>query len=387
MSWPLVRLGEVAPSKPLKNPQIIDENSVWQLNLDKVQSQSGIVIEKVYDSVESAGSSTHWFDERNVLYSKLRPYLNKVVLPDEQGLATTELVPLCPDENRLDRKYLAYYLRSNRFVSWISDQVAGAKMPRVSMKVFWEHQIPLPPLEEQKRIAAILDKADCVRRKRQQAIDLADDFLRCVFLDMFGDPFINPKGWEVKALNDISLGKGVYGSGKPAVNYSEGDYRYIRITDITSTGDLKEKMVSLQDSEQESQKYLLKDGDLLFARSGATVGKTFLYSSKYGRCIYAGYLIKFSINRDIALPEFIKAFTDTSIYWNWIRSKQKVVAQPNINAKQYGEELEIPVPPKELQMKFVGIWKKVNESKEKWINTIDGELVQSLSQKAFSAEL
>ncbi|WP_149983210.1 restriction endonuclease subunit S [Pseudoalteromonas rhizosphaerae] len=387
MSWPLVRLGEVAPSKPLKNPQIIDENSVWQLNLDKVQSQSGIVIEKVYDSVESAGSSTHWFDERNVLYSKLRPYLNKVVLPDEQGLATTELVPLCPDENRLDRKYLAYYLRSNRFVSWISDQVAGAKMPRVSMKVFWEHQIPLPPLEEQKRIAAILDKADCVRRKRQQAIDLADDFLRSVFLDMFGDPFINPKGWEVKALNDISLGKGVYGSGKPAVNYSEGDYRYIRITDITSTGDLKEKMVSLQDSEQESQKYLLKDGDLLFARSGATVGKTFLYSSKYGRCIYAGYLIKFSINRDIALPEFIKAFTDTSIYWNWIRSKQKVVAQPNINAKQYGEELEIPVPPKELQMKFVGIWKKVNESKEKWINTIDGELVQSLSQKAFSAEL
>jgi type I restriction enzyme S subunit len=69
-------------------------------------------------------------------------------------------------------------------------------MPRVSMKIFWEHEIPLPPLEEQKRIVTILDKADAIRQKRQQAIALADDFLRSVFLDMFGDPVTNPKGWE-----------------------------------------------------------------------------------------------------------------------------------------------------------------------------------------------
>ena len=72
----------------------------------------------------------------------------------------------------------------------------------VSKSKFEELQIPLPPLEEQKRIAAILDKADAIRRKRQQAIQLADDFLRSVFLDMFGDPVTNPKGWEVKHLGD-----------------------------------------------------------------------------------------------------------------------------------------------------------------------------------------
>ncbi|RYV01891.1 restriction endonuclease subunit S [Shewanella sp. OPT22] len=203
MKWPLVKLSAVAPSKPLKNPNINNTKSVWQLNLDKVESHSGQVSKKVYDSIELAGSSTHWFDERHVLYSKLRPYLNKVVLPDEQGLATTELVPLCPDESRLDRKYLAYYLRSEHFVSWISDQVAGAKMPRVSMKVFWEHEIPLPPVEEQKRIAKILDKADLIRCKRQQTIKLADDFLRSIFLDMFGADL--QRNENVIKFGDVSI--------------------------------------------------------------------------------------------------------------------------------------------------------------------------------------
>ena len=164
--------------------------------------------------VSEVGTSTHGFDERHVLYSKLRPYLNKVVLPDGRGLATTELVPMLPDPLRLDRKYLAYYLRSRSFVDWVSSQVAGAKMPRVSMQLFWQHEIPLPPLPEQKRIAAILDKANAIRRKRQQAIQLADDFLRAVFLDMFGDPVTNPKGWEVRPLSELvsKLGDGLHGT-------------------------------------------------------------------------------------------------------------------------------------------------------------------------------
>src|SRR5690606_10552099 len=179
-------------------------DEVWTLNLDQVEANTGKVLGKIMAPVSEAGTSTHGFDERHVLYSKLRPYLNKVVLPDERGLATTELVPMLPDPLRLDRKYLAYYLRSKNFVDWVSSQVAGAKMPRVSMHLFWQHEIPLPPLPEQKRIAAILDKADTIRHKRQQAIQLADDFLRAVFLDMFGDPVTNPKGWEVDALEQLS---------------------------------------------------------------------------------------------------------------------------------------------------------------------------------------
>lgn len=203
MKWPMEKLGIVAPAKPIKSPKIADSNSVWLLNLDMVESHTGRVIDKLFCSADEAGTSTHWFDENYVLYSKLRPYLNKVVVPDGLGLATTELVPMLPDPKRLDKKYLAYYLRSEQFVRWVNEQVAGAKMPRVSMKIFWEHEIPLPPLEEQKRIVTILDKADAIRQKREQAIVLAQDFLRSVFLDMFGDPITNPKGWDKKPLGRV----------------------------------------------------------------------------------------------------------------------------------------------------------------------------------------
>ncbi|POC15472.1 type I restriction endonuclease subunit R, partial [Vibrio vulnificus] len=77
-------------------------------------------------------------------------------------------------------------------------------MPIVNKTTFSELEIPLPPLEEQKRIAAILDKADAIRQKRKQAIALADEFLRSVFLEMFGDPVSNPKGWEEPILSDIA---------------------------------------------------------------------------------------------------------------------------------------------------------------------------------------
>lgn len=152
-------LKEVAPTQSARLPSRPSDN-VWQLNLDQIESQSGRILKKVIGLVSEAGSSTHFFDTGNVLYSKLRPYLNKVVCPDEPGIATTELVPLRPDPNRIDRQYLTYYLRSQRFVSWVSNEVAGAKMPRVTMKVFWDHAIPLPPLDLQCRFATIVESVE-----------------------------------------------------------------------------------------------------------------------------------------------------------------------------------------------------------------------------------
>ncbi|MCX7101207.1 MAG: restriction endonuclease subunit S, partial [Methylobacter sp.] len=203
MSWPLVALGDIAPAKPIKLNGYTPSDRIWHVTLDQIESNTGLLLEKSIKPLSEAGSSTHAFDDRHVLYSKLRPYLNKVLLPDETGLGTTELVPMLPASGKLDRVYLAHYLKSKTFVNWISSQTAGAKMPRVSMNTFWEHEIPLPPLAEQKRIAAILDKANSLRRKNQHAIQLADQFLRAVFLELFGDPVTNPKGWNIKPLGEM----------------------------------------------------------------------------------------------------------------------------------------------------------------------------------------
>ena len=168
---------------------------------------------------------------------------------------------------------------------------------------------------------------------------------------MFGDPIKNEKGWKVTFLDKISIKKGEYGSNKSSKIY-EGGYRYIRITDIKENGDLKEEKVGVVDEDIEVKKYKLEEGDIVFARSGATVGKTFLYRKEFGNCIFAGYLIRFKLNTSKVNPEYIKRYTETEYYKKWVESCQNVVAQPNINAKKYGKELKIILPPLELQNKF-----------------------------------
>ena len=136
------------------------EESVWLLNLDMVESQTGRIINYNIVSKDEIGGSVCTFDENNVLYSKLRPYLNKVVVPDGKGYATSELVPLRPDPKIINRIYLAYLLRSNEFVEMIKEKVAGAKMPRVSMSDFREFNIPVPPLELQNQFASFVEEID-----------------------------------------------------------------------------------------------------------------------------------------------------------------------------------------------------------------------------------
>lgn len=391
MSWPLVKLGEVAPSKALKKPAVLDDDKVWQLNLDMVESGSGRVLNKIKAPLSEVGSSTHWFDSRHVLYSKLRPYLNKVVLPDEQGLATTELVPMLPDPEMLDRRYLVHYLRSKQFVSWISDQVAGAKMPRVSMKVFWEHEIPLPPLEEQKRIAAILDKADAIRQKRKQAIDLADEFLRSVFLDMFGDPVTNPKGWEVSTLNN-------FGSFKNGMNFSKGEIGNqvycIGVGDFKSFDRIcgTSRLSTINLNEMPDNGYLLQDNDLLFVRSNgnkALVGRCVSVHPGSEEVTFSGFCIRYRIELVERLDaDFVNyCLRIPSMKHAMLKGGQGANIQ-NIN-QQILSNLQIPVPPIELQKKYATLVASFRDLQEKLTSNqlVSLEAFNSLSQKAFSGQL
>lgn len=388
MKWPMEKLGIVAPAKPSKSPKIADSNAVWLLNLDMVESHTGRVIDKLFCSADKAGTSTHWFDENYVLYSKLRPYLNKVVVPDGLGLATTELVPMLPDPERLDRKYLAYYLRSDQFVRWVNEQVAGAKMPRVSMKIFWEHEIPLPPLEEQKRIVTILDKADAIRQKRQQAIALADDFLRSTFLDMFGDPVTNPKRFPQGTIRDL-VESANYGSSAKA-SEDTGDYPILRMGNITYQGRLELsdlKFIDLHDSDKE--KFLVRKGDLLFNRTNSKelVGKTAVFEQD-NPMAFAGYLVRIRTNElgsNYYLSGYLNSAHGKKTLSNMCKS---IVGMANINAQEL-QNIRISLPPIELQNRFEIIVKETNRrllKHEKSRCKLE-VLFASLTKKYFSGEL
>ena len=241
--------------------------------------------------------------------------------------------------------------------------------------------IMLPPIEEQRAIAEKLDNVSQLVDKRKEQLQQLDQLVKSQFIDMFGDPKQNPKGWEQTLLKNVAIGKLSYGSGASAIEY-DGQTRYIRITDITETGGLIEDAKSPNVFDE---KYLLNSGDILFARSGATVGKTFCYNSNMGRCIFAGYLIRFVPNTDKVLPEYIFNYTKTEHYANFVKDCQRAVAQPNINAQEYGN-LIICVPPMELQKQFAEFVERVDKLKEKVNNSLTqlNLLKQSLMQQYFN---
>lgn len=155
--WKTEQMGEVAPVVNYKGKF---DDKIWLLNLDMVEAQTGRVLDYLFVSEEEVGNSTCTFDTSNVLYSKLRPYLNKVVIPDRCGYATSELVPLKPVSTKINREYLAFMLRSDEFVNMINEKVAGAKMPRVSMGDFRKFDVPVPPIELQNQFADFVRAVD-----------------------------------------------------------------------------------------------------------------------------------------------------------------------------------------------------------------------------------
>lgn len=154
--WETQPIQEIAPEKPSNDLQ---EGDVWLLNLDMIEPNTGRVIEKVYvDSKELLSVSP--FDEGNVLFSKLRPYLNKVVIPNGKGYATTELLPLRPKGKKLNKTFFSYLLRSDEFVTYANSIATGTKMPRMPLTSLRKFECILPPMEQQQQFVAIAEQAD-----------------------------------------------------------------------------------------------------------------------------------------------------------------------------------------------------------------------------------
>ncbi len=158
--WVVFPMSTVAPIKAFKGEVEAVDGKVWLLNLDMIEAHTGDVQEEVLVGIDDIGASTVAFNRDNILYSKLRPYLNKVVYPKKTGYATSELVPLRPDINLLNKVFFTALLRSDAFVHFIREQVAGAKMPRVSMDIFKKFDVICPPIELQNQFAHFVEQTD-----------------------------------------------------------------------------------------------------------------------------------------------------------------------------------------------------------------------------------
>ena len=213
----------------------------------------------------------------------------------------------------------------------------------------------IPVLAEQRRILAVLDSID-EAIESTEAVVAATECLRDALLhelltrgvpgwhsEWKHAPGIGtiPASWEVVRLGDV-CSPPEYGATAAAIPFDPELPRYVRITDLTDDGRLRtEDARSAKPSEVNG--YELEPGDLLFARSGATVGKTYLYNPQDGPCVYAGYLIRFRAMPSISLPEFLGLWTHSYGYHRWVVSMFRAGAQPNINAAEYSS-MRIPLP-------------------------------------------
>lgn len=181
-----------------------------------------------------------------------------------------------------------------------------------------------------------------------------------------------PKEWDVKRLELLCSNKGDYGINAPAVIYSKDLPTYLRITDIDDDG----KFITVNKTSvnsSNSKNFHLQEGDIVFARTGATVGKTYLYNPNDGDLVFAGFLIRFSLDKQKIIPYFLRAYTNTTIYWNWVKIISQRSGQPGINVAEYCS-LQVPVPPLTVQQKIVeilSVWDKAIEKQTQLIEKLE----------------
>lgn len=164
--------------------------------------------------------------------------------------------------------------------------------------------------------------------------------------------------WPRIPLKSISVLGPQYGANLKAVSPSGRGVRYVRITDIDDFGQLRSDSVAEPDGEALDD-YILLEGDLLLARTGATVGKTYRYQAVDGKCAFAGYLIRFRPDVRVVSSNYLSYYFQTKEYWAWIQSKKRVAAQPNINGAEYAS-LEIPLPPLREQNRIIELLDEAN---------------------------
>lgn len=329
-----------------------------------------------------------YLEEGDILIARMPDPIGRACIFPELNTKCVTVVDICivrPASDEIDSRWLMHLINSERFNNQILKFVTGTTRQRISRGNLAKLDVEVPPLEKQKRIAAILDKADNVRRKRQQAIDLADDFLRSVFLDMFGDPVTNPMDWEVKPLKQLCNIKGGGTPSKSNDSFWGGDIPWVSPKDMKSLyiSSSKDKITS-EAIKGSSTKLIDTDSVLMVVRSGVLKHTVPLALTTKPVSINQD-MKAFSCRADLNshyLLFCLKAFSQ------FLLGTVRGTTADNLSSDVINN-LSVPVPPIEMQEKFASIALKQQSTKAKSKNSNDLSLLSfnSLSQKAFVGEL
>jgi type I restriction enzyme S subunit len=351
----LSKIGDVVSTIQCWNPTSVAGDATFPyIDLSSVDNEKKYVRSIQSIRFEDAPSRARQLVKSgDILVSTVRPNLNGVAKLDDSHDGATASTGFCVLRAKtavLSPEYLFQWVKSPAFVSDMVRKATGASYPAVSDRIVSESQLPLPPLEEQRRIAAILDQVDDLRRKRWEALSQLDTLLHIIYKDFFGDPVSNPKGFPTTTVGQLGV-EMQYGPRFYNEAYSEDGTRIVRITDLSEDGSLDfESMPRLSVSTSELEKHKSIPGELLFARTGATVGKLALISAEDPICIPGAYFIRLRFPSQID-PEFAWHTMRSASIQGIIASQSRQSAQQNFSGPGL-RRLPFFVPHLDLQRAF-----------------------------------
>ncbi|MDP3397197.1 MAG: restriction endonuclease subunit S [Methanoregula sp.] len=311
--------------------------------------------------------------------------VSEVTKESEGSIAYTGIIRLRPKNEALDREFLKIFVGSEIFTRQIDALVTGSTIHHYGPSHLKRVTIPLPPLSVQRQIVAVLERAEAVKRQRHEADAQTGALLQSVFYEMFGDPVRNEREWNVVTVDSISE-KIQYGYTESA-NIEKIGPKFLRITDIQNNGVNWDQVPYCKISNDEKEKYLLKTGDILFARTGATVGKSFRIDQIVQESIFASYLIRVSLSEKVD-SNYVFHFFQSQYYWSQIQNTMVGAGQPGVNATKLAK-IKIPLPPLPLQQQFARIVESVERIHDQQVASgrqIEG-LCEGLMQRAFKGDL
>ena len=424
-SWEWVRLGTIstyAETKKKVNAQNVAPD-LWELDLEDIEKGGRIISKKTAGERKAVGDKTV-FNRNDILYSKLRPYLLKILVAPDDGICTSEIVPFSL-YGTINTYYIVAFLKSPYVDQVINSVTYGVKMPRVGTETMTSLLVPLPPISEQARIVAKLkcvspkvqsystayekgekltaefpiqlkksilqyavqgklvpqDSADepagvlleHIRAEKEQLIksgkikrdkhesvifrrdnsyyERVDGIERCIDDEM---PFEIPESWRWTRWGTVATSI-QYGYNAPAKQC--GRIRMVRISDIHENLVTWTTVPFCDIDELDISTYLLQPNDILFARTGGTVGKSFLVRDVPYEAIYAGYLIRTRYSA-LLCPQYLKYFMESPLYWQQLKTGTTATAQPNCNGQTLSNML-LPLPPAKEQYRIV---EKINRA-------------------------
>jgi type I restriction enzyme S subunit len=391
MSWKIVKLDDICnviTCGVAKRPEYQDSGIPFLSSLN-VKENRFILSSFKYISEKDHEQLTKYSkpEKGDILYTRVGSFGEAAVIDINFEFSVfVSLTLIKPKHELVDSRFLMWHLNSPDVKSFANNNTSGIGVQNLNVGVVRKFQIPLPPLPIQKRIAEILDVADALKRKDQELLKKYDELAQTIFIDMFGDPVKNEKGWEVKSLSEVCLKIADIDHNMPKED--ENGLPFISAKDLKDDGTISfenVKKISIDDFNRLSRKIKPEFNDIIYSRIGAKLGKARKVKTDIP------FLVSYSCctikpNTALVNTDFLCYFLDSSFCLNEVLKKVRSIGVPDLGMDEV-REIKVLFPPKKLQEEFCKAVYKLELSCNNLRKELSRELFNSLIQKAFKGEL